>query len=117
MSIEEKPEYILYFSDFSLFEVRFSMFADANSASPSYTGIVFIVGKNNASEDELYKTAEDVARRYGAFRDAEESMYIDHKLYMRRFEPLSINKISEVHGISKSDADELANVVLDGGWD
>jgi len=69
-----------------------------------------IVATSTALENEIYQTAEKSIRSWGAFtEDYDDSFGLAHHLEYIEFVPVSIERITIVHGISKADAEWLAD--------
>lgn len=100
-----------------LFSVRFKI---KSHYSKKILGEVVtnIVGASNTKEDEIYQAAEESARSWGAFEDPNYyPMALMHHLYNIEFEPVSIERVTAVHGIIKSDAKPLADTKLRQSFD
>jgi hypothetical protein len=103
-------------SDFSLFAVRFNI-RQSSTNRTLYSAVVNIVGRFKTPKADLFRTAEEAARSWGAFADPAIPMGLDHHFYDRTFEPVSIEEIAQVDGVVVGDAKLLTDFRLKRNYD
>jgi hypothetical protein len=106
-TVEENKSHRII-SDYNLFAVRFNI-KQSGTNRALYPAVVNIVGHFKTREADLYRTAEEAARSWGAFADPAAPLAMDHHFYDREFEPVSIEKMGQVDGVMMADAKLLAD--------
>jgi hypothetical protein len=106
-TVNENKSYRIM-SDYNLFAVRFNI-KQLGTNRTLYPAVVNIVGHFKTREGDLYRTAEEAARSWGAFADPTTPLAMDHHFHDREFAPVSIEKIGQVDGAVMADAKLLAD--------
>jgi hypothetical protein len=116
MTTVEQDKSSRIISDFSLFSVRFNI-GQTSTDRTLYAAVVNIVARIKTPEADIYRTAEEAARSWGAFADPTTRMGLDHHFYDRTFEPVSIERIAQVDGVMAGDAKLLTDFRLKQNYD